>query len=79
MQSIAAIPFNRSQSLDVADTGNANAEFSIAIHLGRIPAGFILTKSDKACVIYDSGTTWTPTIIYLKCNVANAAITLTVF
>lgn len=76
---IARISFNQSESLSVADTGDADTEFSITTHSGRVSSGFILTKSDKACAIYDSGTEWTTTTIYLKCNVANAAITLTVF
>lgn len=76
---IAGIPFNRSESLTVADSGSADTEFSITHHLGRVPAGFILTKSDKAAVLYDSGSAWTTTTIYLKCNVANAALTVSVF
>lgn len=76
---IVDIPFNRSESLIVANTGNANTEFSVDHNLNRTPTGFILTKSDKACSIYDSGTSWTTSTIYLKCNVANAAITITVF
>lgn len=76
---IAAIPFNNSATLTVTDTGSANTEFSASHYLGRAPAGFILTKSDKAAAIYDSGTTWTATTIYLKCNAANAAVTLVVY
>ena len=76
---IARISFNRSESLSVTDTGDADTEFSITTHSDRVPSGFILTKSDKACAVYDSGTAWTTTTIYLKCNVANVAITLTVF
>ena len=76
---IANIPFNQSASLTVADSGNANTEFSVTHYLRRTPAGFIVTKSDKACSVYDSGTTWTTTTIYLKCDAANAALTITVF
>jgi len=76
---VAGIPFNQSQSLSVSDTGNADTEFSVTHHLGRVPAGFLLTKSDAACAVYDSGTTWTNSLIYLKCNAANAAIEITVF
>lgn len=79
IKKIAAIPFNRSESLNVADTGSADTEFSTTHHIGRVPAGFILTKSDKAACVYDSGTAWTTTTIYLKCNSANAAITISVF
>jgi len=76
---IADIPFNQSGSLTVADSGTANVEFSFTHHLGRTPAGFIVTKSDAACSVYDSGTTWTTTTIYLKCDAANVALTITVF
>lgn len=76
---VASIPFNQSQSLSVSDTGNADTEFSVTHHLGRVPAGFMLTKSDAACALYDSGTTWTTSLIYLKCNTANVAIEITLF
>lgn len=76
---VSEIPFNQSEFLTVADSGNANAEFSITHHLGRVPNGFIITKSDKACSVYDSGTTWTTSLIYLKCDAANVALSLSVF
>lgn len=76
---VADIPFNQSESLTVADSGNANTEFSITHHLGRTPNGFIVTKSDKAASVYDSGTTWTTSLIYLKCDAANTALSLSVF
>jgi hypothetical protein len=76
---IADIPFNQSEKLSKSDTGNANVEFSITHHLDRTPIGFILTNSDKACSVYDSGTAWTTSLIYLKCNAANAAVELYVF
>ncbi|KKL13084.1 hypothetical protein LCGC14_2529300 [marine sediment metagenome] len=76
---VAKIPFNQSESLTVADTGNVNTEFSITHHLGRVPNGFIITKSDKACNVYDSGTTWTTSLVYLKCDIANTALSLKIF
>lgn len=76
---VASIPFNRSEFLTVADTGTADTEFNIAHHLDRVPTGFILTKSDAACAVYDSGTTWTTNAVYLKCNAANVAITISLF
>jgi len=76
---IAEIPYNQSESLTVADSGTVDTEFSVTHHLGRTPAGFIVTKSDAACSVYDSGTTWTTTTLYLKCDAANVALTLTVF
>lgn len=76
---IAAIPFNRSENVSVADTGNADTEFAVSHHLTRIPSGFIVAKSNKSGVVYDSGTAWTTTAIYLKCSAANAAVELCVF
>ena len=78
-RNIAEIPYNQSQSLTVANSGNADTEFSVTHHLGRTPTGFIVTDIDKAGIVYDSGTVWTTSLIYLKCNVATAAFTLTVF
>ena len=59
-----------------SDTGNADTEFSITHTLGASPIGYIVTKINKAGVIYDSGTTWTSDTIYLKCNVANCNVSL---
>lgn len=79
LRKIAEIPFNQSDFIDVADTGTADTEFTVSHHLDRVPSGFIVTKSDKAVSVYDSGTTWTKTAVYLKCSAANAAITILLF
>ena len=79
IRKIAAIPFNQSESLTVADTGNADTEFTVSHNLGRTPNGYILTETDKAACLYNGATAWTDTALYLKCNVANAAITITIF
>ena len=60
----------------VADSGTADTEFSVAHTLGAVPIGYIVTKIDAGGVVYDSGTTWTSTTIYLKCSSADTAITL---
>lgn len=60
----------------IADTGVADTEFSVTHTIGAIPQGFLVTNIDKGGVVYDSGTAWTSTTIYLKCSVANAAVTL---
>lgn len=60
----------------VADTGNADTEFTVAHTIGAVPIGFLVTNIDKGAVIYDSGTAWTSTNIYLKSTVANTAVTL---
>lgn len=79
IKKIVSIPFNRSEILEISDTGTANTEFSIAHHLIRIPKGFIVVRIDKAASVYASGTTWTKTTIYLECSLANSSIKLCVF
>ena len=63
----------------IADSGAANSENTVAHTLKRVPTGYLVLKINAAGVVYDSGTVWTDTDIYLKCSVANAAITLLVF
>ena len=63
----------------IADSGVANSENTVAHTLKRVPAGYLVFKINKAGVVYDSGTTWTDTNIYIKCSVANCAITLLLF
>lgn len=63
----------------VADTGAANTEFTVAHSLKRIPTGYLVIRRDKAGVVYDSGTAFTVSNIYLKCSTANTAITVIVF
>jgi hypothetical protein len=60
----------------VADTGSADTEFSISHQLGTVPIGFLVLNIDAGGVVYDSGTAWTDTTIYLKCSAANAAVKL---
>ena len=65
--------------LTVSDTGIANTEFSAAHTLKRAPTGFIIINNNKAGVVYDSGTAWSVTTIYLKCSVANCTVKILVF
>lgn len=60
----------------IADTGSADTEFSVSHTVGSVPQGFLVTNIDAGGVVYDSGTAWTDTTIYLKCSAANAAVTL---
>ncbi len=55
----------------VADTGAANADFTITHNMLRIPVGWILMNQTKAGVLYKGGVGWTTTQITLKCSVAN--------
>lgn len=57
--------------------GVADAENTIAHTLGAVPIGYIVLNQDKAGSLYDSGTAWTATNIYLKSDVAS--VTFKVF
>ena len=56
--------------------GVADTEDTIAHDLGVVPIGFIVINRDKGGVVYDSGTAWTSTNVYLKCSTATTAVTL---
>ena len=62
----------------VSDTGNADTEFEVAHTISRVPNGFIIIYINKAGIVYDSGTPWTSSKIYLKCSQANATLKLLV-
>lgn len=65
--------------VDIADTGLANTEFSVSHGLNLIPAGYILVSSSISCNVYQqksTGTAWTKSAIFLKCDQAHAAIRL---
>lgn len=53
-----------------------NTEFAIPHLLGRVPVRAERTRADRACDVYDSGTAWTATTLYLKCNTASALVLL---
>jgi len=65
----------------VSFTSNAtpDTEDTVAHGLGRVPTGYLVYSRDKAGVLYDSGTAFTASNIYLKCNVASVAFKLIVF
>lgn len=63
----------------VSNTETANTTFTVAHGLGRTPVGFIVVNTDTATTVYDAGTAWTATNIFLRSSTANADITLLVF
>ena len=65
----------------VSYTSNAvaNTEDTIAHTLKRVPTGAILYQTDKAVSLYNGATAWTTTNIYLKANVASAAVKILIF
>jgi len=59
--------------------GSADTEDTVAHKLDRIPNGVWAGMPDKAAVIYDSGTAWTSTNIFLKADAATVVVNLLVF
>lgn len=57
-------------------TSTADTEVTVPHTCGVVPVGYIKTKINKGGVIYDSGTTWTSTNIYIKCSTATTIVTL---
>lgn len=60
-------------------SGTPDAENTIAHDLESVPIGYIVVGQDKAGSLYqksDTGTTWTSTNLYLKCDVASVDFTI---
>lgn len=75
----SALGFLGAKYKAVADTGTVDTEFAVAHGLGRTPVGFLVANKDQPADVYDSGTAWDGTNIYLKCSAANAALLLIIF
>lgn len=70
---------NINNNILTINSSNANEEVVVAHTLKRVPVGFNVICIDKAGRVYDSGTTWTTTNIYLKCDTADCVIKVMVF
>lgn len=60
-------------------SGTPDAENTVAHTVGAIPKGFIVLWQDKAGSLYQgpsTGTAWTSSNIYLKCNVASVTFNI---
>lgn len=67
------------RSLTFTTSATPDASNTIAHTLGKVPIGYIVIYQNKAGSLYDSGTTWTSTNIYLKSNIASVAFRILVF
>ena len=56
--------------------GTANTEDTVSHTLGSIPIGYIVIKQDKGSSVYEGGTSWTTSNIYLKQTGTSVATTL---
>lgn len=77
---IHSIPGNTdSVHVNVQAAGVANTEFAVTHNLGRIPVGFRVADRNNVGNAYNSGTAWTTTQIFLKCDVAGTQFTLEIY
>jgi hypothetical protein len=67
------------QIKEYTTNGSADTEDTVSHTLGRAPTGFLILNRDKAGIVYDSGTAWTASNLYLKCNVASVAVKIMIF
>ncbi len=64
------------QFVTYTTNGSANTEDTVSHNLKSVPVGYIVVKQNKAGSIYDSGTTWNSSNLYLKCSVTSMLVTL---
>jgi len=67
---------NIAGAFQVVTSAGADEEFTVAHGLGATPIGFLVLRQDKGAVIFDSGTTWDDTNLYLKSTIASTTVTL---
>lgn len=53
-----------------------NTQFTVNHSLGQVPVAFDVKRKNAAGDVYDSGTPWTATQIFLKCSAASVTLTL---
>lgn len=65
-------------TVDIADSGVADTEFTVRHNLGVIPQGYIANSA--AGLVNDSDkSNWSATEIKIKCSASNASIRLVIF
>lgn len=67
------------RQVSFSSSATPNAENTVAHTLGKVPTGYFVYSKDKAAHLYDGGTTWTKTNIYIKSDVASVAFKMIVF
>lgn len=64
------------QFVTYTSNSSANTEDGVPHNLGSVPVGYIVVRINKGGVVYDSGTTWTSSKIFLKCSTTSTLATL---
>ena len=59
---------------------NADTAYTIPHGLERVPAGYMIMRRDKACIIYDVNIgDWGTNNFFLQCDTADSTVSLIVF
>lgn len=62
---------------NVTAPATPNTEFAITHNLGYVPSHYPIVNADRACKVYqlpNTGTAWTNTQIFVKCDTASAVL-----
>lgn len=77
-------PLDKGRNIDIypataTTPGVVNTQFAVNHGLNRIPVGFHVVNKNGAVDVYDSGTAWTKSQIFLKANAINIIIKILIF
>lgn len=64
------------QFITYTTNASANTEDTVSHNLASIPVGYLIVKQNKAGSIYDSGTSWTSSHLYLKGSASSMTVTI---
>lgn len=60
--------------VEIADSGAANSSITVTHNLGYIPKFYDIKYASKATQVFDFGTAWTTTKIFLASSTANTKL-----
>lgn len=67
------------QIISYTSNVSANTEDTVSHTLKRVPVGFFVVNLNKSATLYDGGTAWTSTAVYLKSSASSTTAKIIVF
>lgn len=68
-----------SEIVSVTSDPIADTQFAVAHTLKRVPVGYVIVSRDQGGIVYDSGTAFTATQIFLKCTTTSTVLKVLIF
>lgn len=65
--------------INVISPGVANTEFAVTHNLNRVPTAAIPVQNSNGGIVYNSGTAWTKTQVFLKCTTVSCGLVLQIY